>query len=101
MASRFWSRLGSSPLRAEVAERAAYITKAAAAIFLIREHLVEVSVVRPPARPPARPPPPPPSHPKTNRLGPYPAPPAALPRPHPHAASCSASSPLRSAWAQA
>ena len=46
MASRFWQRYRSHPLLAEIADRAAYFTKAVAAIYIVRENLVEFTVVR-------------------------------------------------------
>ena len=46
MASRFWQRYRRHPLLAEIAERAAYFTKAVAAIYIVRENLVEFTVVR-------------------------------------------------------
>ena len=45
----FWSRYAGSGLLREIADKAAYFTKAAAAIYIVREHLVELTVVRPPA----------------------------------------------------
>jgi hypothetical protein len=46
MASRFWQRYRKHPLLADLADRAAYFTKAVAAIYIVRENLVEFTVVR-------------------------------------------------------
>lgn len=44
MASRFWQRYSQSPLLRDIADKAAYFTKAAAAIYIVREHLLEFTV---------------------------------------------------------
>ncbi len=46
MGSRFWQRYKNSPLATELLDRAAYFTKAVAAIYIVRENLVEFTVVR-------------------------------------------------------
>lgn len=45
MGSRFWQRYRGSPLLADLADRAAYFTKAVAAIYIVRENLIEFTVV--------------------------------------------------------
>ena len=46
MAFRFWPRWGQrSPFMREVTERAAFFVKAAAAVYIIRENLIEFTVV--------------------------------------------------------
>lgn len=45
MASRFWQRYRQSPLLKEIGEKAWFYTRAVAAIYLVREHLVEFTVV--------------------------------------------------------
>lgn len=55
MASRFWARYRHSPVFTEWLDRVAYFTKAACAIYLVRENLIEFTVVSGP-RPPLLPP---------------------------------------------
>ena len=45
MFSQFWQRYRSSPLLAELGARAAYFIKAAGAIYIVRENLIEFTVV--------------------------------------------------------
>lgn len=45
MFSRFWARYRASGLGREFLERGVFITKAAAAIYIIRENVVEFTVV--------------------------------------------------------
>lgn len=45
MASRFWTRYRHSPVFTEFLDRIAYFTKAACAIYLVRENLIEFTVV--------------------------------------------------------
>ncbi|KAL4422353.1 hypothetical protein ABPG75_008550 [Micractinium tetrahymenae] len=44
MASRFWARYRHSPVFTEWLDRVAYFTKAACAIYLVRENLIEFTV---------------------------------------------------------
>ena len=46
MATRFWARYKASPLLAELGGKTAYFIKAVAAIYIVRENLVEFTVVR-------------------------------------------------------
>ena len=45
MASRFWQRYGQSPLWREIREKAWFFTRAGAAMYLVREYLLEFTVV--------------------------------------------------------
>lgn len=45
MSSNFWRRYWHAQFSYGIGERAAYFAKAAAAIYLIREHIVELTVV--------------------------------------------------------
>lgn len=45
MTSRFWQRYRQSPLLRDIVDKAAFFTKAAAAIYFVREHLIEFTVV--------------------------------------------------------
>lgn len=45
MYSRFWQRYSQSPLLRDIVDKAAFFTKAAATMYLIREHLIEFTVV--------------------------------------------------------
>lgn len=53
MASRFWARYRHSPVLTEWLDKVAYFTKAACAIYLVRENLIEFTVVSGPRRPAA------------------------------------------------
>ncbi|PSC73932.1 Mitochondrial inner membrane protease subunit 1 [Micractinium conductrix] len=44
MATRFWARYKASPLLAELGGKTAYFIKAVAAIYIVRENLVEFTV---------------------------------------------------------
>ena len=47
MASRFWSRyLEGSPLLRDILDKAGFFAKAAGAVYIIRENLIEFTVVR-------------------------------------------------------
>jgi hypothetical protein len=45
MASKFWSRYWEKQFSESIATKAAFFTKAAATIYLIREHVAELTVV--------------------------------------------------------
>jgi hypothetical protein len=46
MSSNFWSRYWERQFSESIASKAAFFTKAAAAIYLVREHVAELTVVR-------------------------------------------------------
>jgi hypothetical protein len=45
MTSKFWSRYWEKQFNESIISKAAFFTKAAAAIYLIREHVAELTVV--------------------------------------------------------